>query len=291
MTQTSPEQHLRDGDPAAALAELQQLVRSEPAAANHRIFLFQLLAVLGSWERCKTQLAVIRDLDHGAIPMVQMYREALRCEVLREEVFAGKRSPLVFGEPEPWVAHMVQALALSADGQAEQAQAMRGAALEEAAAVPGTLAVAVAGSEDDAEHAFEWLADADSRLGPIFEVMMNGKYYWVPASAVASVEFEAPVDLRDLVWLPATFRWQNGGDAVALVPTRYVGSAAASDGAVQLARRTDWRDAGHDEYHGSGQRVFATDAAEFGLCDLRRITFAGSSGDGSSGDGPSEDGQ
>lgn len=275
MTTASPEELLRDGDTAGALDALQQLIRGEPANARHRIFLFQLLAVLGQWERAKTQLQVLRDLDHGAIPMVQTYREALRCEVLREEVFTGKRSPLLFGEPAQWVAAMVQALALSADGKTEQAQAMRAEALEEADAFAGVLTVGGAGEAGEAtsEQPFEWLADADSRLGPIFEAIVNGKYYWVPAAAVASVDVDPPADLRDMVWTPAKFHWRNGGDAVALIPTRYPGSAGAEDPALQLARKTEWQDAGHDEYRGLGQRILATDSGDHGLCDVRKIAF------------------
>ena len=88
------------------------------------------------------------------------------------------------------------------------------AAFEAADAVPGTITVASA--DGDHEAAFAWLADADSRIGPIFEAVINGKYYWVPASAVAALTIEAPEDLRDFVWMPAQFRWQNGGEAASL---------------------------------------------------------------------------
>ena len=272
MSQTTPEALLRQGEPKAALDALQQLIRKEPQVSKHRVFLFQLLLSLGEWERAKTQLSVVKELDAATIPMAQAYSEALRCELLREGVFSGQRSPLVFGEPAEWVAHVQQALVMSAQGQVEQAQELRAAAFEAADAVPGTITVASA--DGDNESAFAWLADADSRLGPIFEAVINGKYYWVPASAVSELTIEAPEDLRDFVWMPAQFRWQNGGEAVALIPTRYPGSASAEDPAFQLARKTDWYDAGHDEYRGVGQRVFATDAGDFGICDVRRITFS-----------------
>jgi type VI secretion system protein ImpE len=32
---------------------------------------------------------------------------------------------------------------------------------------------------------------------------------------------EAPEDLRDLVWMPAHLRFENGGESLALIPTRY----------------------------------------------------------------------
>ena len=41
------EQSLKGGDPAAALAQLQEQVRAAPADPKLRIFLFQLLCVLG----------------------------------------------------------------------------------------------------------------------------------------------------------------------------------------------------------------------------------------------------
>ena len=77
-----------------------------------RIFLFQLLCVRGEWNRALTQLNVAGELDAGALIMVQMYREALRCEVYREAVFAGKRVPMSLGEPDPWFAPLVQSLAV-----------------------------------------------------------------------------------------------------------------------------------------------------------------------------------
>ncbi|MBS1173150.1 MAG: impE, partial [Proteobacteria bacterium] len=52
----SAEDHLRAGDPAAALKLLQDQVRARPGDAKLRVFLFQLLCVLGQWERALNQL-------------------------------------------------------------------------------------------------------------------------------------------------------------------------------------------------------------------------------------------
>ena len=43
----SAEQNLKDGDIAAALTSLKQLIRSDAANAKYRVFLFQILAVTG----------------------------------------------------------------------------------------------------------------------------------------------------------------------------------------------------------------------------------------------------
>ena len=62
----------------------------------------------------------------------------------------------------------------------------------------------------DAEP-FEWIADADMRLGPVCEAIFNGRYYWVPMNRLACIRFEPPEDLRDQVWLPVHLDFTNGG--------------------------------------------------------------------------------
>ncbi len=183
------EQCLRDGDPAGALAQLQEAVRAKPDDSKLRIFLFQLLSVMGQWERALNQLNVAAELDPGALAMAQMYREALHCEVLRTQVFEGKKSPLVFGQPEQWLALLIEALLLTGQGKHREAGILRTRALDEASATTGTL--------DD--QPFTWIADADTRLGPVCEAIINGRYYWVPFSRLTGIVIDAPEDLRDVV--------------------------------------------------------------------------------------------
>ena len=64
------EQLLAAGDPAGALKLLQQQVRGAAADAKLRTFLFQLLAVLGQWQRALDQLKVCGELDAGTLAMV-----------------------------------------------------------------------------------------------------------------------------------------------------------------------------------------------------------------------------
>ena len=68
------EQVLRDGDPELALRLLTDQVRANPADAKLRVFLFQLLCVLGRWDRALNQLNVAGELDASTLAMVQTYR-------------------------------------------------------------------------------------------------------------------------------------------------------------------------------------------------------------------------
>lgn len=247
-----------------ALDALQETVRSDPANPDHRIFLFQLLCVLGQWERALTQLNTVGEMDDAALAMVQTYREVLQCEVLRAQVFEGKRQPLVFGEPEQWIALAIDALRVAGEGHHEKAQALRAQAFEMAPASEGKI---------DGE-AFAWMADADSRIGPFLEAIVNGRYYWVPIHRISQIQFEEPADLRDLVWTPAQFMWSNGGEGVGFIPTRYAGTEQQNDVLLQLARKTIWQEQAPDVYAGLGQRVLATDADEYDLLATRSIVFA-----------------
>jgi type VI secretion system protein ImpE len=254
------EDWLRGGDPSTALSDVQDQVRKNPANAKLRIFLFQLLAIEGQWDRALTQLKVAGDLDAGSLAMVQTYRDALACEALRDGIFDGTRSPLVFGKPENWIALLIEALRLGAEGKVEQSQQIRAEAFEAAPTTRGTIG----------DQAFEWIADADQRLGPVLEAVINGRYYWVPFNRIREIRFDAPADLRDVVWMPAYFTWANGGECVGLVPTRYPGSQSAEP-QLRLARRTEWVDQGDELFVGTGQRMLATDAGEFAIMDLRTI--------------------
>ena len=67
---------------------------------------------------------------------------------------------------------MVQANSLVAKGEWKAARECSERALEAAPVVAGKVN----------GQPFEWIADADSRLGPILEAMIDGRYYWVPFS-------------------------------------------------------------------------------------------------------------
>lgn len=258
------EQAIRDADPDLALKYLQDGVRGNPADPKLRVFLFQLLSVQGQWDRALNQLNVAAELDASTLAMAQMYREALRCEALRNDVFAGRRSPLVFGMPEQWLALLIESLLAAGQGDAARATALREQAFNDAPPSAGTI---------DGE-AFSWIADADMRLGPVCEAVINGKYYFVPYSALAKIDIEPPEDMRDLVWMPAHFVFTNGGEAVGVIPTRYPGSEQDPDPLIRLARKTDWVEVSNGIFHGLGQRVLTTNVSEKPLMNIREIAFS-----------------
>jgi type VI secretion system protein ImpE len=257
---------IKAGRLAEALDEVNRAVRAQPGEPRWRVLLFQLNCVLGRWDKALTQLGVLADVSVETKLLAEVFRPVVQCEALRAEVFAGRRSPLIFGEPLEWVGFLVQANGLLAQGQHEAAAKLREQAFESAPAVPGVLG----------GKPFEWLADADMRLGPVLELVLDGKYYWVPFQRVKRIVLEPPQDLRDLVFQPAQLVWTNGGEASGHIPVRYAGSERSADAAIQLARRTDWIETPGGAATGLGQRMLATEAGEFPLLECRLIDFAAS---------------
>lgn len=253
-----------------ALTALENEVRKAPADAKLRVFLFQLLAVLGKWDRATTQLEVVAEMNPTALLMAQACRQAILCEHYRTEVFAGKRSPLLLGEPDPWVQGLIAAMTMDGQGNHEAAAQLRADALDAAPASAGFLTTTSAAGEP-VNTPFEWIADADPRLGPMLEAMVGGKYYWVPMHRVRAIKIDKPADLRDTVWAPARFLWTTGAAQDGFIPARYVGSdAAANPGTIRMARETVWAPSKSGELP-LGQRLFATDVGEFSLFETRSI--------------------
>jgi len=255
------EESLRAGKLKESLAQLQEQIRAEPANSKYRVFLFQLLAVMGEWDRAMTQLKVLGDMDAGTLAMVQAYRDPLKCEGIRAEVFSGAIAPTIFGEPDHWMAMQMEALKMTAKGHYAQARQLRDEAFEQAPASSGTI---------DGKR-FEWIADADARLGPMLEAIVNGRYYWIPFHRIRKIQVEEPSDMRDMVWTPVHFEWANGGEMVGMIPTRYPGSEASDDAKIRMARKTEWVQKDEETFFGLGQRMLATNEGEYPLIDVRSI--------------------
>jgi type VI secretion system protein ImpE len=221
------------------------------------------LCVIGTWERALNQLDVAADLDSLNLPMAQTYREAIRCELFRREVFSGDKSPLIFGDPPQWSAFLIEALRLMGKGEYSQAETLRNQAFETAPATAGMID----------EHPFTWIADADSRLGPMLEAIINGRYYWIPLQRLKQISIDPPEDLRDMVWIPAHLKFENEGEVVALLPARYPATENETDSNLKLSRKTEWQTPAEGVYIGLGQRMLVTDQDDFPLLNTRQIQF------------------
>lgn len=249
------------GNLDSALKQLKESLRNAPADPALRSLLFQLYCLVGNWSGALNQLEVLSELGPEHEMFAQVYKRVLKCEESRRRVASGAGQPVIFGEPEEWVGCLVQAVQILAGGNIDAAVALQQRAFEMAPASAGTLD----------EERFEWIADADSFLGPIVEVYVEGNFWWVPFSRIQSIKSEGPKFILDAIWLPVEFCWTNGGTAAGFIPVRYVGSEDSKDAACQLGRRTEWKAVSPDVYRGLGQRMFTTDIGDRPLLEFRKL--------------------
>lgn len=257
MTTTEADTLLRSGDLDGARRVLVEAARREPGDAPTRLFLFQLLALAGEWDKARAQLATLAQLSPEAQMLSVVYGQAIEAEREREAVFAGTARVAVHGDAA-WAHGIAEALHLLLKGDTAAAHSAREAAFDAAPDTPGALN----GTR------FDWIADADTRFGPAVEAIIGGRYGLLPFDQISLMESEGPRDLRDLVWYPCELTLRSGARIAALLPARY--PVQATDAAERLARATGWRDDGT----GTGQHLWVTsDDAEHGLLSLRVLRF------------------
>ncbi len=254
---------LKQGKVSDAHTALLAEVRAAPTDPGLRWSLFDVSSLLGAWAKALTQLELLSQIDPENAPAVGIYRQIIECEILRAEVFAGRRTPLIFGQPEPWLAGMVESLRLQA-GDPAAAGNLRAESLGQAPPV-----AAVVNGER-----FENLADGDTRLGPVLEVIMNGRYYWVPFARIHALSLDPPKNLRDLIWAKAQLTWVNGGAIAGVIPVRYPGIETSTDDELRMARKTDWLSPVEGDFFGLGQRTFLAGERDLALLELREAVLA-----------------
>lgn len=260
----SPDDLIRQGDVAGARAALVEEVRAKPDNRPARMFLSQVLLLLGEWDKALTHMKAIANLSPEALTLFAAYDRVVTAEKVRAAVFTGKSAPAALvPSPGPWFDALLGALAADLKGDDAAAAGLRAKAFDEAPETPGNA---------DGKT-FKFIADADARFGPALEVILDGRYGLIPFEAVASVTSEGAKDLRDFVWLPARLTLKSGQAGNVFLPVRYPGAEADADALIQLGRKTVFDGRGELGNVGRGQRVFDADDAEVSLLELRKLSF------------------
>jgi type VI secretion system protein ImpE len=253
------------------IAEVESSIRVQPAHAAHRWALFQYLCIVRQWTRALQQLQVYGQLEASQTPVVHAYRDLVRAECAREQVMAGLQEPdFVFTDVPSWMRGLHAALGLARRGEVEAADATRETALNLAPLTPGASQTSM--------HAFSWIGDSDSRLGPVCEFIAAGRYRWLAFDDIARWQVAPPATLADLIWAPCTLDLRDGTVLRGFMPSRYpehtaLTCAADERDALLLGRKTVWRDAGRTGVIASGAKTWTTSAGDVGMFELAQCVF------------------
>ncbi|WP_322047521.1 type VI secretion system accessory protein TagJ [Paraburkholderia sp. J67] len=258
---------------AERIAAIESQVRLHPGDAQHRWALFQWLCIGREWERAIRQLQVFGQVDASNLSLVQACRDLVRAERWREDVMLGRKQPgYVIDDAPQWVQGMIDALVLTARGEVAAADDLREQALDAAPSTPGR----------GGDVSFEWIADSDTRLGPVCEIMTAGSYRWLPFDEIADWKITQPTTLVDLVWAPCSIRLHDGTVVRGFVPSRYplppLSTPSGIDrDALDLGRQTMWHEVGRTAVIAVGHKCWTTSIGDVGLFDWPACAFGAES--------------
>ena len=239
-------------------------VKAKPDDISLRETLYKLYCIEGAWQKALMQLQTIEVIKTDSLQEIEIAKNLVFCELIREEVLRGERLPAMLNIELPeWINLLNQANKLLSDGSLDEQDALRSQAFS-----------LVNGSAGDSEHTgpFSWIADSDGRIGPACEFIVAGGYRWVPFSEIKSLRIEKPKELIDLIWSKAHIQ-TNNDVYYGYIPSRYPLIENASKEA-KLGLMTEWDDISATCSRGSGRKVIITDAGDFSLLEIGKITFA-----------------
>ncbi len=247
-----------------AIAAATAKVKASPSDLSARVLLAELLVFAGNVERADVLLDAAGQLDPSAGIVVAEFRQLLRAETARRQLYRDGRVPEFLGGPGDVETALLAALVALRDGDAEAARR----AAETAEAQRGARAGTSNGT------VFADFRDASDICCGIFEILTTtGKYFWIPISRVTEVTFHPPERPRDLIWRRATLAVHDGPDGDVYMPVTYGAGDASLAPEFRLGRATDWIERG-GLVTGVGQREFLVGDEAVPVMELGEIVFS-----------------
>ncbi len=236
-------------------------VKADPANHGKRLFLFELSAFAGDWDRARRQIDAVKYDEPDLQMATEKYRRLLDSEEARRKLFSDGIQPSFLGDPPEDIAYRLDAVRKLRDGKPEEAAAILTEANAKLPELTGTLN----------GEPFTGLRDADDLFAGVLEVMAHGKYFWLPLSQIESVAANPPRFPRDTIWFPAKVVTRIGESGDVFLPALYPGTSGHADDQVKLGRATDWKEATQATAVGAGLRIFFAGEAEVVLLGWRDL--------------------
>lgn len=238
-------------------------VKLEPGNIEPRLQLFKLYSLNADWARALQQLNILLKISPETKCQVELFKNLLLSEHLREQVLSGKREACSLdGFLPEWMKLLQQANSCYHVGDYVKGEDLRLKALEDAPTNEGSC---------DALGTFRWLSDADDRLGPVCEFIYAGGYRWVPFTEVNALVIEPPKGLIDIVWARATITLDK--PIHGFIPARYPVTLADEQN-IKAGLCTNWRKQGMERFTGQGRKMWVSSAGECSIFDAGHVIFS-----------------
>jgi type VI secretion system protein ImpE len=221
----------KEGKLSEAIARVQEELRSDPQDVSRRTFLFELLCFQGEFERARKQLEVIEAADPASYLGTMRFRQVLRAEGMRQEMFRTGALPDRRDE-DPSVAGTLNGTPF---GDLRDADPRIGPRLE-----------MIAGGQ------YVWIPFMELSAVRIQPPALLRDLLW--ATAEVEIREREAGDTNDVV-LPAmtALSWQS------------------PDELVRLGRVTTWAELDTGEETPVGQKLLLVDDEEFPILEVREL--------------------
>jgi type VI secretion system protein ImpE len=260
---TSLTQALKTASLDDIFAQVLTQVKEHPQDLKAREVLFKLYCVEGTWDKALLQLQTLALLEEGLQKQLELFKNLVFSEMQRSQVLTGERQAATLkGESPEWIIKLQQANAERFQGKVQQAETTRQQAFDLAP---------VSSGESATLGEFSWIADSDSRLGPVCEFIYAGGYRWLPFSSLQTLTVSKPEDLLDLLWIPSTITLDNEA-YYGYIPARYPVSNTDSQD-CKLGMKTQWSTESDLLSIGTGRKVLITDLSEHSIMEVDDIVF------------------
>jgi type VI secretion system protein ImpE len=261
-------EHYDAGRLGAAVEAAAAAVKSSPMDGALRRLLGQLLMVAGEFDRADQQFDTLASLDPREVPRIAPLRYLIRAAVARRDFHQAGALPEFVGDgPTPHQKLLLEAWVFQRANEPVRTAELSAEAESIRPRLPGRLA----------EVPFADFRDADDLLAGVFEVYRGGRYFWIAAEDVVSLEFEPPAAPLDLWARAVRLTLRRGPDTEehdAHMPVVYASSTEVDD-LGRLARSTTWIGQPPGPVQGVGQRVFAlSEGHDVDILDLEAVSFS-----------------
>jgi type VI secretion system protein ImpE len=258
------QQHFEDGRLGDAVDACAAELRKEPTNFPRRYFLAELLCFGGQWERADKQLETLAQQDPAHELQCTIFRQLIRAELARQDVFHRGRTPGFFAEPSTTATLHLRALVALREQQQDEATSLLTEAEANRPASSG---------RNNGNTTFDDFRDLDDVTASFFEILTaHGTYHWLPIELVTTADFVPPKRPRDVLWCPAHFELQGGQSIDGFVPALYVDTPANDDDQLKLGRATTWSESS-GPVRGAGLRVYLVGDEDQTIFDLKRVHF------------------
>lgn len=254
---------LDEGDLKGSIEAAINLVKTNPTNVAARTFLFELSCFSGDWDRADRQLDAIGHQDANAAIGTLIYRQNLKAEKDRINLFEHSTRPESAMKFPDYVEELLKAVDLYRQGDLAGSRAL----IDQVDEARPAFSVTVNG------EGYADFRDYNDLTMCVFEVIIKDNYIWLPFEQVESIEFLERKSLRDVYWPQAKVEMVNGTSGEMFLPSLYANTWKNSDDQVRLGRSVDWREAGEDFYVGEGSRLFWMSGKDKPLTDIKTIVF------------------